>query len=88
MRRSGLTLIELLVTLFILGLVMGWFPISDYLTTRYVSHVPLAILATAFEILAVLFLGIGLILNTITRFHIESHEVIRNLYKAVDKSKA
>ncbi len=70
---------------FILGLVVGWFPISDYLATRYVSHVPLAILATTLEILAVLFLGIGLILNTITRFHIESHEVIKNLFKAVDK---
>ncbi|MFH1011409.1 MAG: glycosyltransferase family 2 protein [bacterium] len=70
---------------FVLGLVVGWFPISDYLTTRYVSHVPFAILATALEILAVLFLGIGLILNTITRFHMESHELMKNLFKAVDK---
>ncbi len=69
---------------FVLGLAAGWFPISDYLTTRYVSHVPLAILATALVILAVLFLGIGFILNTITRLHIETHETIKSLFKAVD----
>ena len=70
---------------FILGMVAGWFPISDYLTTRYVSHVPLAILATALEILAVLFLGIGFILNTVTRLHIETHAVLKNLFKAIDQ---
>lgn len=70
---------------FVLGMVAGWFPISDYLTTRYVSHVPLAILATALEILAVLFLGIGFILNTVTRLHIETHAVIKNLFKAIDR---
>lgn len=70
---------------FVLGLVAGWYPIADYLTTRYVSHVPLALLAAALEILAVLFLGIGLILNAITRFHMESQELVGNLYKIITR---
>jgi glycosyltransferase involved in cell wall biosynthesis len=70
---------------FVLGLVAGWYPIVDYLTTRYVSHVPLALLAAAFEILAVMFLGIGLILNAIKRFHVESQELVGNLYKLISR---
>ncbi len=70
---------------FVLGLIAGWYPISDYLTTRYVSHVPLALLAAALEILAVLFFGIGLILNAITRFHVESQDLVGNLYKLVTR---
>jgi glycosyltransferase involved in cell wall biosynthesis len=64
---------------FLLGLVAGWYPIDDYMRTRFVSHVPLALLAAALEVLAVLFLGIGLILNAITKFHLENQELIRNL---------
>lgn len=70
---------------FVLGLIAGWYPIADYLTTRYVSHVPLALLAAALEILAVLFLGIGLILNAIKRFHTESQELVGNLYKLMSR---
>ena len=72
---------------FILGLAAGWYPIADYLKTRYVSHVPLALLAAALEILAVLFLGIGLILNAITRYHLENHELVGNLYKLMSRNR-
>ncbi|RKZ11632.1 glycosyl transferase [bacterium] len=72
---------------FVLGLVAGWYPIADYVQTRYVSHVPLALLAAALEILAVLFLGIGLILNAITKFHIENQEVVASLHRRLDRSR-
>lgn len=68
---------------FVLGLVFGWQPVADYLQTRFVSHVPLALLAAALEILAVLFLGIGLILDAITRFHVENQERMREVLERV-----
>lgn len=61
---------------FLLGLVAGWYPVSDYIETRYVSHVPLALLAAALELLAALFWGIGLVLGAITRFHFESRDAV------------
>ena len=70
---------------FVLGLVAGWFPVRDYLQTRYVSHVPLAMLAAALEILAVLFLGIGLILHAVTRFHVETQSVAKRLLRAIER---
>jgi len=68
---------------FILGLSFGWRPIEDYLQTRFVSHVPLALLATALEILAGLFLGIGLILDAITRFHLENQARMQEILTRV-----
>ena len=66
---------------FVLGLMAGWYPIDDYIRTRYVSHVPLALLAAALEVLAALLLGIGLILNAVTKFHLENQELIRKLHE-------
>jgi glycosyltransferase involved in cell wall biosynthesis len=71
----------------VLGLVAGWFPINDFVETRYVSHVPLALLAAALEILAVLFFGIGLILNAITKFHIENQELIGSVHRRIDEGR-
>lgn len=68
---------------FVLGLVAGWYPISDYMRTHFVSHVPLALLAAALELLAALFLGIGLILNAIKKFHLETQESIANLSRRI-----
>lgn len=53
---------------FILGLIVGWPVISDWLTERYIHHVPLAILAMGFETIAIAFVSIGLILDSIA-FH-------------------
>jgi glycosyltransferase involved in cell wall biosynthesis len=72
---------------FVLGLIAGWFPIKDYVEIRYVNHVPLALLAAALEVLAVLFLGIGLILNAIKRFHMENQELIAGIFKRVDRER-
>ncbi len=71
---------------FVLGLIFGWQPIADYLQTRFVSHVPLALLAAALEILAGLFLGIGLILDAITRFHLESQERMQKILARVESN--
>ena len=43
--------------------------IQDWMTTRYISHVPLAILATGLETVAVMTLGVGLILDLIVHQH-------------------
>lgn len=51
---------------FLLGLLSSYPVIMDWLVHRYVYHVPLAILAAGLEISAVMALGIGLILDSIT----------------------
>ncbi len=71
---------------FVSGLVAGWFPIRDYLSEKYVHHVPLAILAASLAILSVLFLGIGLILNSVVNLHIETQLLVRKLFKEIDKT--
>jgi hypothetical protein len=53
---------------FMCSIFAGIFPISDYLRFRYVYHVPLAILATGFDMLAALALVCGFILDTIVRY--------------------
>jgi glycosyltransferase involved in cell wall biosynthesis len=73
------------VVAFVLGLVAGWFPLRDYLQTRYVNHVPLAILAAALEIIAALFFGVGLILHAVTRFHVETQAVAKRLLRAIER---
>ncbi|MFZ2124697.1 MAG: glycosyltransferase family 2 protein [Rhodoferax sp.] len=47
------------------GLLAGWPVIDDWIRFQYIHHVPLAILATGLEIVAVLALGIGVILDAI-----------------------
>lgn len=47
------------------GLIAGIPVLQDWITSRYIHHVPLAILASGLEILAIMFLGIGLILDSI-----------------------
>jgi glycosyltransferase involved in cell wall biosynthesis len=69
---SSLSGILLLVTL-----AAGLAPIIDYVRSRYVYHVPLAILATGTGILSALSLTIGLILHTISRYHNETFELLR-----------
>jgi hypothetical protein len=61
------------------GILAGWRPIADYVEARYVRHVPLALLAAALEILAVLFGGIGLVLDSLARFHLDTLESIEAL---------
>ena len=48
------------------GLIAGLPVFHDYLTTGYIEHVPLAILASALEIVAIIMLGVGLILDSVS----------------------
>jgi glycosyltransferase involved in cell wall biosynthesis len=48
------------------GLLAGTPVILEWIRERYINHVPLAILASGLEIVAVLMLAIGLILDSIT----------------------
>ncbi|MEZ0256166.1 MAG: glycosyl transferase, partial [Chthoniobacter sp.] len=60
----------------VISIFVGTFPVIDYIRERYVYHVPLAILATGFAILAALSLGCGLILDTLVRYERE-HFLLR-----------
>jgi glycosyltransferase involved in cell wall biosynthesis len=54
-----------------LSLVVGSFPIADFIRYRYIFHVPLAILAMGLGLLASLSFMCGLILDTIVRYERE-----------------
>jgi glycosyltransferase involved in cell wall biosynthesis len=49
-----------------LGLLAGMPVIEEWINERYIHHVPLAILATGLEIVAIVLAAIGLILDSIT----------------------
>lgn len=72
------------VICFVAGIAAGWPPVFDYIETRYVSHVPLALLAAALEILAALFAGIGLVLNAIRSFHLQVMDGFDRVYRVVE----
>ncbi len=57
------------------SLLVGFAPIRDYVETRYVLHVPRAILAAGLGILATICLTVGLVLDTISKLHQESIEL-------------
>lgn len=56
---------------FVASLVIGAFPVADYVRFRYVYHVPLAILATGMDVLAALAMVCGFVLDTIVRYERE-----------------
>ena len=66
---------SLAAALALLGLVFGIFPILEYLREQYVHKVPQAILAASLELLAMLSLVCGLILDTSVRQHREILEL-------------
>jgi hypothetical protein len=51
-----------------------------------VSHVPLALLAAALEILAAVLLGIGLVLNAMIKLHMENHELLTRIFDRLEDS--
>jgi glycosyltransferase involved in cell wall biosynthesis len=59
---------QIALIFFISSIFAGAFPILDYVRIRYVTHVPLAILATGLDMLAALSLVCGFILDTIVRY--------------------
>jgi hypothetical protein len=50
----------------ILGLIAGVPVIYEWISLRYIHHVPLAILAAGLGVIAIIFMAIGLILDSIT----------------------
>ncbi len=59
------------------SLVAGFFPVAEFIATRYVTHVPLAILAAGLGVLSAVLLGIGLMLDSAYRYHSELVEMLR-----------
>jgi len=59
------------------SLATGTVVISEFIATRYISHVPLAILASGSMILSMVFFVAGLILDCINRRFDELHHFIR-----------
>ncbi len=55
----------------------GWAPIDDYVRTGLVHHLPRAVLAAAFFILAALSVALGVLLSSINRRAIELSALIR-----------
>ena len=58
--------------LLMLSLLIGAPVINEFIITRYVTHVPLAILATGTMIISLLFFTIGMILNVISRSNLRT----------------
>jgi hypothetical protein len=59
----------------ILGLVAGYFPVRAYVETGYVNRVPLAILAASLQMISVVLLVAGIILESGLRCHRERFEI-------------
>jgi len=60
----------------------GSAPVRDFMETRYVLHVPRAILGASLGILSAVSLAAGLILDTIARMHSETVELWKQHFRA------
>lgn len=65
----------------LLALLFGIPVIWEFVETRWVSHVPLAILSTGLSLFSLLFLAIGLILDTVAR----NYHALCELHRLVQK---
>jgi glycosyltransferase involved in cell wall biosynthesis len=63
------------VLLALAAVASGGVAVTDYIESRYVYHVPRAILGAALGILSIVSLTAGLILDAIARFHAETIEI-------------
>jgi glycosyltransferase involved in cell wall biosynthesis len=73
------SLLSLLFLLVAIG--AGAPPVIEYFKTGFVYRLPLAVLASGNAILAALSFSIGLILDTLSKYHIENFQVLRRLSK-------
>jgi hypothetical protein len=67
--------------LVVISVVAGLGAVTDYIETGQVYRLPSAVLATGTMILAALSLSIGLILDTISKYHNENFQLLRRLVK-------
>ncbi|MEK6409159.1 MAG: glycosyltransferase family 2 protein [Acidobacteriota bacterium] len=65
----------------VVSIIAGLRAITDYLETGQVYHLPSAVLATGTMILAAMSMSIGLILDTISKYHNENFQLLRRLVK-------
>ncbi len=72
---------RLSILLLFITLGAGVRSIQDYIETGMVYHLPSAVLATGTGILAALSFSIGLILDTISRYHNENFQLLRRMLK-------
>jgi hypothetical protein len=49
----------------VVGLIIGYFPVKEYVTERYVYSVPKAVLAASMMVLATLLVAMGVLLHTL-----------------------
>ncbi len=63
------------VGLALLSLGFGWVVIAEYFTTHYITHVPMAILATGLMILSFLLVTVGVILDSVSRGRKEAKKI-------------
>lgn len=66
------------------SLLTGSLPALEFLRTRYVRRVPLAILSAGAGVLGALLAGIGLILHTTHNYHEEEFQLWRRLSRRID----
>lgn len=69
----------------LLGLLAGWAPVMDYIYSGYVYTVPRAILAASLMILSVLFIGVGLILDSQRRYFQDQFLMMQKILQQKDK---
>lgn len=67
--------------LLLASLAAGSAPIYDYLQYRYVYRVPLAVLAAALAIVSILTFFVGIILETVRKYHGETFELWRKRFQ-------
>jgi glycosyltransferase involved in cell wall biosynthesis len=66
------------LTLAVISLATGWIVIDEFIETRYITHVPLAILASGCMILSIIFFVTGVMLDSIMGRFDEMYNFIRN----------
>ena len=64
-----------------LSIAAGSAPVLDFLRSGYVYHVPRAILAAGLGILATISFGVGLLLDTISKYHEETIELWKRSFR-------
>lgn len=63
------------LVLLLFGLIVGAFPIANYIETKYVQQIPMAVLSVGLVITSILTFSIGLILSSVRRYQNINFEV-------------
>jgi glycosyltransferase involved in cell wall biosynthesis len=78
--------LTLSLVLALASIACGIPPILDYYHTRFVTHVPMAILAAGIGITSVIFFVVGVMLDTINKYHNENFVMHRRLIRLVGEA--